>query len=278
MCTLTWSFRTDGYDLVFNRDELKSRLPAHPPKIFNDRHPGKRAGRYVAPVDADAGGYWLAVNQHGVTVCLLNNYSAQIAGGDKGDAYYTSRGEIVRALAHSISTVSAADSLTALPLERFRGFKVVVFADSVSADSRIASYVWDTHALQSLPAAQLSMPVSSSSISEPEILRRRADAFAALGPDPDIDQLVAFQSSHIDERPTEDPVSGSLQAAGSSAAGEPSIKAEGSVCMHRSYAHTVSQCLVTVQPARVSLRYTDGPPCRTQPLPAVSLDRICAQG
>ena len=49
MCTVTWIEQPDRYSLFFNRDELRTRLPARPPEI----HTGDRA-RYVAPIDGDA--------------------------------------------------------------------------------------------------------------------------------------------------------------------------------------------------------------------------------
>ncbi len=70
MCTVSWRAARDGYDLFFNRDELHTRAPELPPAL------SERDGvRFLAPRDGDHGGTWLAVNEHGLTVCLLNDYA-----------------------------------------------------------------------------------------------------------------------------------------------------------------------------------------------------------
>ena len=67
MCTVSWLYHPGGYQLFCNRDEKHHRLPALPP--LSCVHRGMQ---YVAPVDGDAGGTWLAVNEAGLTLCLLN--------------------------------------------------------------------------------------------------------------------------------------------------------------------------------------------------------------
>ena len=67
MCTVTWTRRPDGYSVFFNRDELRSRKEALPPRVHDDG-----TVSYVAPEDGDFGGTWLSVNGAGVTIGLLN--------------------------------------------------------------------------------------------------------------------------------------------------------------------------------------------------------------
>ncbi|HXV77157.1 MAG TPA: hypothetical protein VD788_12640, partial [Candidatus Polarisedimenticolaceae bacterium] len=94
MCTMTWSEREDGYEVLFNRDERRTRKPAAPPSI-------RQAGslRYLAPADGDFGGAWIAVNELGLTLAIENGYldqddlSREPAGG------FTSRGLLVTSLA-----------------------------------------------------------------------------------------------------------------------------------------------------------------------------------
>lgn len=71
MCTITWLTRDNGYELFFNRDELRSRQRAAPPQLHQDSKI-----RYLAPIDSDAGGTWISANQFGLSLCLLNNYGA----------------------------------------------------------------------------------------------------------------------------------------------------------------------------------------------------------
>ena len=67
MCTLTWRTAGGGYEVFFNRDERRTRPPARPPAVH------RAAGvSYVSPIDAEAGGTWLAVNELGTTLALEN--------------------------------------------------------------------------------------------------------------------------------------------------------------------------------------------------------------
>lgn len=76
MCTLTVIPLDDGYRVVHNRDELRSRAPALPPE-WRDAPP---FGRAVWPVDPDAGGTWIAAREDGVVYAILNvNPSAEPA-------------------------------------------------------------------------------------------------------------------------------------------------------------------------------------------------------
>ena len=67
MCTVSWTREPDGYHLLANRDEKRTRAIAQPPRVR--RHFGVR---YLAPTDTDHGGTWIAVNEYGIAACLLN--------------------------------------------------------------------------------------------------------------------------------------------------------------------------------------------------------------
>ncbi|MBI4909752.1 MAG: hypothetical protein HY820_39405, partial [Acidobacteria bacterium] len=64
---MSWLHDTDGYQVLCNRDEKKTRRKALPP-VVNTR----QGVRYIAPADGDHGGTWIAVNDRGLTLCLLN--------------------------------------------------------------------------------------------------------------------------------------------------------------------------------------------------------------
>src|SRR6185295_1087684 len=67
MCTVSWIHDKDGYQLLCNRDEKLTRKSAQEPRL------AVRYGtRFLAPVDGDFGGTWIATNEFGVSVCLLN--------------------------------------------------------------------------------------------------------------------------------------------------------------------------------------------------------------
>ncbi len=73
MCTVSWLLHDAGYEVFFNRDEQKGRAIANPPAVFD-----REGTRYMMPVDPDGGGTWIAMNQHGLSLCLLNYYQGDI--------------------------------------------------------------------------------------------------------------------------------------------------------------------------------------------------------
>ena len=84
MCTLTNLLNDIGYELFCNRDKQRSRLPAIPPK-FN------QARNAIYPVDPQGEGTWLAVNQQGLTLVLLNYYQALFNYRNLGTCLYRSQ-------------------------------------------------------------------------------------------------------------------------------------------------------------------------------------------
>ena len=74
MCTVSWIHDKDGYQLLCNRDEKLTRKSALEPRL------AVRSGtRFLAPVDGDFGGTWIATNEFGVSLCLLNGPNSRSA-------------------------------------------------------------------------------------------------------------------------------------------------------------------------------------------------------
>jgi hypothetical protein len=261
MCTATW-VRSEGggYELLFNRDELKSRSEADPPR----RH--EREGvAWVAPVDRDAGGSWIATNEHGLSVALLNGYRVE---DDRPPAELTSRGLLVADLATARDRGEAVRRLSGLDPSPFRSFRLLVLAPD--APALVAEY--DLRRLEIDPEAEHRLPLISSSFEETEVGRaRRAEyervtgcpagrgvlavAGSPEGPEgaasagPDLDRLLAFHRS---------------------ARGGPSAF---TVSMERPEAATRSFTRVTVTPAGITMRYTPGPPHAQGPETRLHLPR-----
>lgn len=247
MCTLTWLINPDsnGYSLLFNRDERKTRKRAIPPEL----KVSENGVSFLAPIDADAGGTWLAVNQYGLTVCLLNYYAAE----EPEVKTIHSRGEVVMKLADCASIAELEQRLNTMPLQFYKGFEIVV------VQSEVRHWRWDTHSLQELDAVQ---PVTSSSYDTVTVHKKRKDYFSSLANVHSLETLKHFHSCHLDEEnhklailPDDDTL------------------AVNSVCMHREQSQTVSQCLVNVNENEINICYTDGPPCATQSNAAVVLNR-----
>ena len=100
MCTASWLDRPEGFELFFNRDERRTRARSLPPRVVT----APDGTRYLAPIDAESGGTWIAVNEHGLAVCLLNRYPEVLA-----PATPRSRGHLVTHLAGTGALAGATD-------------------------------------------------------------------------------------------------------------------------------------------------------------------------
>ena len=244
MCTVSWLRRpidsaeanVGAYELFFNRDELKTRKPALPPRLKTID-----GVKMLTPEDGDAGGTWMAVNEYGLTVCLLNYYDRpyELMSGES----FTSRGLLVLALAGKRSVSEAQHYLDTESMRHYRAFHVLMLDKS-----DCASATWNgeriTH--DSAPLC----PMSSSSYETQFVITGRQrlfrDIFASSTPSPEA--LFEFQQSHLPE------------------------KGPFSVCMHRPEAGTVSHSHVRVTDDLAEYSYIDGAPCEGVRLPAISLD------
>ena len=215
-----------------NRDELYSRGPALPPTIKD----GRRV-RYVAPTDSDAGGTWIAANEYGLTVCLLNFYprDRSAAGG-----VYESRGNLVVTLAASEHLADVEAHLSRTDLTIYRPFTVAAIDPAMT----IRVYRWyggargTSGASAGLHSVERPAPPISSSSFEPEkVLRARARTYAALvGDEPTVERLYAYHTSHAPE------------------------PGPYSVCVHREDGGSRSLTRVTVAPDEVRMVYRAGSP------------------
>ena len=221
MCTAAWLTRPGGYELVFNRDESVRRLPARPPSFAT------LAGvRCLFPVDGDAGGTWLGVNELGVTLGLLNS-----AGESDGPLPIRSRGLLVLDCLDVCGGRELEQRLRSADLARYRGFRMACFAP----DEEPLLFVWNGAELARETAE---LPLSSSSLDAARAQsERRAVLERVARGGLDRSGLEAFQASHEPERGPWSP------------------------CMHRSDAHTVSASRVSVGADGIRFRYAPGPPC-----------------
>ena len=225
MCTLTWFVKNDGYELFFNRDERKSRSHAQSPNIFQ-----RNQVSYISPTDSDAGGTWIATNQFGVTVCLLNHYQFEQIESYKA---WTSRGEMVRAYS-DISDISRLDlEFMNIDLSDFRAFRMFL----IDPTGRNRLCIWDGH--KAKIEVDVLGPKSSSSVSAKEVKQDRKKLFKDLGLQlsKNREDYLKYHASHIPD------------------------KSQNSVCMHREDASTVSHSCIDVNETSVNFYYADGPPC-----------------
>src|SRR5580765_6120197 len=108
MCTVTLIARKKGYCLGMNRDEKLTRPSGLPPEKKNVN------GRGVISPFEPGGGTWIALNDHGVTLALINWYSITAQSGGKA----VSRGEVINSMSAAISPAFVDTALTELPISR----------------------------------------------------------------------------------------------------------------------------------------------------------------
>jgi len=178
MCTVSWLYDAQGYEVFFSRDEKLTRPPALAPRILI-----RNSVRCVSPMDTEGGGTWIGVNELGATVCLLNAYTGAPAGA-------ISRGLLVESLLHC-SAVETVAQLRRIDLTNFAPFKLLALEQGASA--RI--FTWD--GVHLLPVAPVRNLLTSSSVDDAGAACRREEVFPAQ---PDSKSLLAFHQSHSPER------------------------------------------------------------------------------
>jgi len=228
MCTVSWRHSNDGYELLCNRDERHTRNPAMSPFIQ------ERCGvRFIAPLDGDHYGSWIAVNQFGLTFCLLNRYGW---GPDIPVLQATSRGLLLMEMVDCSSVAEARHRITGLELERFRPFDLALLEPQ-----RPCSLVhWTGRDCRVEQDGEYAKPLVSSSFDQTGVATHRRRLFSEL-----LEQrneinsalLHEFHASHLP------------------------LPSAYSPCMHREEASTVSFSRVQVAGDRIEFSYLPHPPC-----------------
>lgn len=240
MCTVSWLHSADGYHLFFNRDEQKTRGPERSVNV------ARRAGTsFLAPSDSDFGGTWLATNEYGLSVGMLNGYRTSRGPEPRGRR---SRGLLPLALMVAERLAALEQALSEEDLHPYPPFVLVALAPGEPA----FLHEWDGLQARVERDADACMPLVSSGVEQPRARHVRAAHLLELSEgrgqlDPSI--LARFHASH---------------------AGGPSAL---SPCMHREEAETRSSSHVAVGAELVRFTHTPGPPCRTEPSPPVTLPR-----
>jgi hypothetical protein len=238
MCTASWLHDRSGFWLFFNRDECRERQPAAPPRIR-----ARRGVRFVAPVDGDFGGTWIAANEIGLAVCLLNLYGTNEAPRETEPV---SRGLLLVDLVDARSRSEVVDRVRRAGLARFRPFSMLALAPR----EPVSVLVWDGRSLNAGETAENRAPYVSSSYHLEEVTAARGETRARLadeagGLTPAV--LEAFHSSH---HPARGPLS---------------------PCMHRDDASTVSESMIRVDAESVEFRYRAGAPCEQPEVTTIRL-------
>lgn len=243
MCTVTWIHEPDGYQMFCNRDEKLTRQPSSPPQF------GTRDGvRFLAPSDGDFGGAWIATNEFGLTLCLLNGANLSCTEGAANRQGRRSRGLLIPELMGAYSAMCVAECVSTRDLSAFAPFTLAVLEPARSA----VIVEWNGCDRLVLPYGDAYLPLASSSFDGgPARARRRQEYLRVTGsgPTPAIRSLLEFHRSH---------------------AGGPGPY---STCMHRPDAQTVSFTRVRVTGSQASVFHSPAAPCKRARGTTVKLDR-----
>jgi hypothetical protein len=225
MCTISWIHGSNGYQLLCNRDEKLTRKSALEPRLAI-----RNGTRFLAPVDGDFGGTWIATNEFGVSVCLLNG--ANLTGSEiHPPAPRRSRGLLPLNLIPEASVAAICDRLRETDLSAFPAFTLAALEPGQPA----AVLEWDgSKKTLHFEKADRFMLTSSSFDSE-EVRRNRQQEYSHVHAD---EELFAFHRSH---------------------APAPSAY---STCMHRTDAETVSFSWIRVSEEVATFYYTPAAPCQ----------------
>ena len=237
MCTVTVVPVRETIRLACNRDELRSRPVALSPRIqqFGPR-------RALLPVDPTSGGTWVAGNDAGLVLALLNVNGKKEPSATP--AAPQSRGKIIPALLQADTPLSAAFSALTLDPAQYAPFRLLLVnrrgGVEVHSDGTRIRLVWRI----GLTSPQL---FTSSGLGDQLVEGPRRQLFGEFfdRPEDRLAQQDAFHRYRWPDRP------------------------HLSVCMDRQDARTVSHTLVSLGPGRVTLSYHPDAPDR--PAEAVTL-------
>lgn len=228
MCTVSFIAKQRGYLLGMNRDEKLTRERGVAPKIL------KSQGRRIICPSERGGGTWIALNESGTTLALINWYSVV----ERVRANALSRGEIVRAGSHADKPSDVEAALQKLPLRRINPFRLIgVFPLSHT----VMEWRWNLRELTRVEHKWETQQWISSGYDEPTAQRIRSRSFRTAQNQKTAGTLAWLRSRHRSHTPSCGPFS---------------------TCMHRADAATVSYTEVVVTGRSAVMRYQPAAPCR----------------
>lgn len=169
MCTVSVVPARDGFRLIANRDERRTRASALPPRAhWCGRH------RAVWPIDLQGGGTWISVNEAGLAAAILNR---RCGVAEPDGRLRTTRGVLVPRVMNAPDLLAALDRLAATV--RTPAFAPFTFLLVRRGEYAVAAY--DGCGLQ-ITRGELRAPLmlTSSSLGDDVVSQPRADLFRRL--------------------------------------------------------------------------------------------------
>jgi hypothetical protein len=231
MCTVTFMPRATGYCLAMNRDEKLVRAKGLPPAERN-----VRGSKVLAPSEP-GGGTWIALNDDGVCLALINWYS--VAARVK--RHPVSRGRCIPAVSTANEPARVNAGLVRLPLKRINPFRLIGVFPRLR---QITEWRWNLKQLVWRNHRWRSRQWISSGFDEPTAQQVRGRTFRqakAQASEGTLDWLRRLHRSHSPQR------------------------GPFSTCMHRDDAATVSYTELCVWRDGATMRHILGAPCLCAP-------------
>jgi len=240
MCTLTFVSRDNSYYLAMNRDEHVARRVAKLPT-------GVNLGdiRAVYPRDVE-GGTWIAANDRGITLALLNWNDALHSNARK----IRSRGELIPELIRFGSHHDVDTAFKQLDLNGILPFRLVGF---FPLEQEISEWRWNLERLDSDLHEWKTRQWFSSSLSDEQASLHRGEACRSAWREKDAGSLSWLRKLH---------------------AAHDAQRGPFSICVHRENVETLSYTEFACTSTQVLCNYFPGNPCTmTAPKSCVELRR-----
>ena len=241
MCTLSVITRNDGYLLAMNRDERIARGAGELPEIYH-----RNGTTAVYPSDG-SGGTWIAANEYGTTLALLNWNDVVPRPLDRNKA--RSRGEIIPTLASAPSLAGLQAAFSALSLGGIQPFRLVA---AFPSEQEIWEWCWDSTQLEFQVHEWKPRHWFSSSLSDEQAESLRGAACRDAQQELDggsAPWLRRLHASHV---------------------GGPG---PFSLCVHREDVKTLSYSEVLVTPGHIQMGHFRGSPCTMAQIHPIEIQR-----
>jgi hypothetical protein len=218
-----------GYCFGMNRDEKRTRQEGLPPVTRNI------GGRGVIYPSEPSGGTWIALNDRGISLALINWYSVE----QRVNRDTLSRGEVIPSVSTATASSFVQAGLDDLPLDQINPFRLIsVFPSS----QEVIEWRWDLKQLIRHDHQWRLQQWVSSGFDEARALEVRGGAFQRAQRRRSARSLVWLRRLHRSHLPQEGPFS---------------------ICMHREDAVTVSYTEVSVSGSRARMEHVSGAPCNS---------------
>jgi len=228
MCTLTVVTNNETYLIAMNRDEKITRSAGLPLDIYE-----VGGARAIYPRD-ESGGTWLAVNEYGITLALLN-WNDVAASGVL--AKMRSRGQVIPAL---IGSRSLSDLHDVIHLSNFEGMLPFRLVGVFPFEQQIWEWRWDAKQVDSQLHLWQSRNWFSSSLSDERAESLRGAACRRAQNEWDAGSVPWLRRLHASHATGPGPFS---------------------LCVHRDDVKTLSYSEVSVTGKLIDMHHFRGGPC-----------------